>query len=530
MKHAIRNIFQFDAPYRQFELTETESEGTPSLFARRKEKHAKTSREHGRIEKSLEANRTWLSALFRSEVNTDLILRPFMLGGTVRCFAASMNGMADDKEIADFILRPAFHVCIEGVSNASLPAFFREHALSMHETELCDSREKIVQAIAEGRTAVFFDGARETILCDTRGFVSRPVSEPQNEMTIMGPKEAFTENIRTNVTLLRRILKRPDFVCEFRDSGGTNRTKLVLAYLDGTVNPSLLNEVKRRLDTISTDMRLTVGRVEQLIEDYTYLPLPQMLKTERPDRAASAVLDGRIALLVEGCPQAGVLPITIGTLLASGEDLDMRQPAGTIVQAIRMVGALLSTYLPAYFLALALHHPGQLSGEILETVIASRAMVFLPLWMEMIFLLLVFQLVREAGLRVPGSIGHAIGIIGGLLLGQAAVSANIVSTVVLIIVALTGLGNFAIPDYSAQIAAAYYRVILCVAATLGGLLGITAAGLCATAVMCSAKSFGVPFFAPFAPVTRHSEHLMFRARLKNRSETTDRWNAKRRSL
>jgi spore germination protein KA len=486
------------------------------------------ARDRGTIEKSLRANRAWIEDRFHTEINTDVILRSFRLGGAVDALAIGMNGMADDTKIADFILRPAFGISVDGVSRSELPAFFVGHALSMLETELTDARDAIVSAIAEGRTAIFLDGAKEAILCDTRGFVSRPVGEPENEMTIMGPKEAFTENIRTNVTLLRRILKRPDFVCEFRDAGGTNGTKLVLAYLDGTVNPELLNEVKRRLDTVSTDMRLTVGRLEQLIEDYTYLPLPQMLKTERPDRAASAVLDGRIAILVEGCPQAGVLPITIGTLLMSGEDLDMRQPVGTIVQAIRMVGALLSTYLPAYFLALALHHPGQLSGEILETVVASRAMVFLPLWMEMIFLLLVFQLVREAGLRVPGSIGHAIGIIGGLLLGQAAVSANIVSTVVLIIVALTGLGNFAIPDYSAQVAAAYYRVLLCIAATLAGLLGITVAGLCATAVMCSAKSFGVPFFAPFSPVTRHAGHLLFRSRIKNRANAGDLSNTERR--
>ena len=530
MKHAIRNFLQFDRPYRRFELLETEPKGTPSFFARKKQRRAGSEPARGRIEKHLDANRAWIDALFRTDVNTDVILRPFKLGGTVDALAVSMNGMADDKQIADFILRPAFRVCIDGITAGALPSFFREHALSMHETELTDRRDAVEQAITEGRTAILIDGAKEAILCDTRGFVSRPVGEPQNEMTILGPKEAFTENIRTNVTLLRRIVKRPDFVCEFRDTGGTNRTQLVLCYLDGTVNPALLDEVKRRLDTISTEMRLTVGRVEQLIEDYTYLPLPQMLKTERPDRAASAVLDGRIALLVEGCPQAGVLPITIGTLLMSGEDLDMRQPVGTVVQFIRMVGALLSTYLPAYFLALALHHPGQLSGEILETVVASRAMVFLPLWMEMIFLLLVFQLVREAGLRVPGSIGQAIGIIGGLLLGQAAVSANIVSTVVLIIVALTGLGNFAIPDYSAQVAAAYYRVLLCIAAAVAGLLGITVTGLCATAVMCSVKSFGVPFFAPFSPVTKHAEHLLFRTRIRNRAEVSDLSNPKRRRV
>jgi spore germination protein KA len=528
MKEAIRNLFRFDAPYRRFELTETEPVGTPSFFARRKAKKAVLKRESGTLSKSLEANSAWLSERFRADVNPDLILRPVRVGEAACALVVSINGMADEKQIADFILRPAFHARIEGVAPSRLPAFFRENALSMHETELTNARDAVVSAITEGRTAILFDGAGEAILADTRGFVSRAVGEPENETTILGPKEAFTENIRTNVTLLRRILKRPDFVCEFRDSGGTNRTKLVIAYLDGTVNPSLLKELKRRLDTIETDMRLTVGRVEQLIEDYTFLPLPQMLKTERPDRAASAVLDGRIALLVEGCPLAGVLPITVGTLMESGEDTDMRQPVGTIVRVIRMIGAVLSTYLPAYFLALALHHPGQLSSEILETVIASRAMVFLPLWMEMIFLLLVFQLVREAGLRVPGSIGHAIGIIGGLLLGQAAVSANIVSTVVLIIVALTGLGNFTIPDYSAQIATSYYRILLCVMATLAGLLGITVTGLCVTAVMCSAKSFGVPFFAPFSPVTGHRGHLLFRERIRNRAGASDWANPKRR--
>lgn len=528
MKEAIRNCFRFDTPYRRFELKETESFGTPSFFARKRAGRAKPQKIEGRLTASLDANVRWMKELFHANVNTDLILRPFRVGGQTKALAASMNGMADDKQIADFILRPALSFACGDVPAKKLPPYFCEYALEMHETEVTGSRGDVVQAITEGRTAILFDGAQEAILCDTRGFVSRPVGEPQNEMTVMGPKEAFTENIRTNVTLLRRIVKRPDFVCEFRDAGGTNRTKLVLAYLDGTVNPALLAEVGRRLDTIATEMRLTVGRVEQLIEEHSFLPLPQMLKTERPDRAASAVMDGRIALLVEGCPMAGVLPITVGALLESGEDLDMRQPVGTIVRFVRMVGAILSTYLPAYFLALALHHPGQLSGEILETVIASRAMVFLPLWMEMIFLLLVFQLVREAGLRVPGSIGHAIGIIGGLLLGQAAVSANIVSTVVLIIVALTGLGNFTIPDYSAQVATAYYRILLCIAATTGGLLGVTAVGLCVTAVMCSVKSFGVPFFAPFAPVTKRREHLLFRTKLKNRSGTSDWSNPVRR--
>lgn len=528
MKRSIRSIFTFDEPYRRFELLETEPKGTPSFFARRKAKRAKLPTRNGTLHKSLAANKIALSEAFCGEQNTDLIIRDFRIGSDVQALALSLNGMANDTKISDFILRPCCHVQDDALPKRQLLEYLCGSVLLMAETERTQDFAAIVTAITEGRTAILVDGEAEAILCDTRGFVSRPVGEPQNEMTILGPKEAFTENIRTNITLLRRILKRPDFICSFRDAGGTNCTKLILAYLDGTVNPSLLHEVERRLSAIRTNDTLTVGRVEQLIEDDTYLPLPQMLKTERPDRAASAILDGRIVLLVEGCPLAGVLPITIGTLLESGEDMDLRQPIGTIIRVIRIIGALLSAYLPAYFLALALHHPGQLSGEILETVIASRAMVFLPLPVEMIFLLLVFQLVREAGLRVPGSIGHAIGIIGGLLLGQAAVSANIVSTVVLIIVALTGLGNFVIPDYSAQVAIAYYRILLCVTASLAGLLGISVTGLCTAAALSTFKSFGVPFLTPLAPVTKRSGSILFRKRLQNRSGPAD-WSNPRRN-
>ena len=203
----------------------------------------------------------------------------------------------------------------------------------------------------------------------------------------------------------------------------------------------------------------------------------------------------------------------------------MRRPVGTLLRVVRAIGAIVSIWMPAYFLALTEHHAGQLTGEVLSVVLSSHVMVFLPLPVEMIFLLLVFQLVREAGIRVPGVVGHAIGIIGGLLLGQAAVAAHLVSTVVLIIVALSGLGNFTIPDYSTQICVAYYRVALCVAATFAGFLGIGGLTLLTIALLCSVKSFGVPMLAPFAPKTRSVRPLLVRGKLQNRAAPPDLWNA-----
>ena len=235
-------------------------------------------------------------------------------------------------------------------------------------------------------------------------------------------------------------------------------------------------------------------------------------------------MQGRVAVLLEGSPLVNVMPATLFTLMSSGEDAYLRQPVGTIIRIVRYIGAFLSIIMPAYFLALAMHHPGMLSAEVLSTVIASRNMVFLPLGVEMLFLLIVFQLVREAGLSVPGAMGQSIGIIGGLILGQAAVAANIVSKVVLIIVALTGLGNFTIPDYSTQIAAAYYRIFLLLFAWLGGLLGLFCAFVLTLAYLATLKSYGVPFLTPMSPKTYSKGPWLVRGRVNGSKRPGDAMN------
>lgn len=524
MKKSLLDSIRFDEPYTRFELLETEQAGTPPFFARWKERRREKQDEHRTVFSALRENRARLERQYFAAENTDLILRSVRVGGTVEALVVFMNGMADETQINDFILRPLLDAHLDGVRAAQYAAYLMQNVLEMQEAERRDDWETVQTAISEGRTAVFLEGCKEAVLLDTRGYVSRSIPESKNEAVVMGPHEAFTEHLRNNVTQLRRILKMPAFVCRFREAGGQNRTKLVVAYRAGVCNPNLLAEVTRRLDAIDVDQIVSGGTIEQLIEDHTYLPMPQMLKTERPDRAAAGIMQGKVVLLVEGSPLACVLPVTLGTLLSSAEDTYMRQPVGTLVRLVRIVGALLSILMPAFFLALALHHQGQLSSEVLATVTASRVMVYMPLPVEMIFLLLVFQLVREAGLRVPGSIGHAVGIIGGLVLGQAAVAANIVSTVVLIIVALSGLGNFTIPDYSTQVCVVYYRILLCVAATMGGLLGIGAALLLTIAVLSSVKSFGVPFFAPLAPVTMHKASLFVRGKVQNHRRVTDYMN------
>lgn len=520
-------LFRFDMPEQEYELLETEHgqpnfvphwDGTP---------HKKASTEEP-ISRSLEKNKKRIYDAYRGDVNTDVILRPFMLGGRIRALAAFMNGMADGEQINHFILKPAMRSGAARNAKEKIAEFALLYVFTMQEAELSQSFEDVFNAVSDGKTAVFFDGDDTAVIMDTRGFVSRDVGTPENETVILGPKEAFTENIRTNVTLLRRIIRTDDFVCEFRRSGGKNHTNLAIVYREGVANNGLVAEVKQRMASIDTLMVLSAGTAEQLTERRPFCPVPQALTTERPDRAAAHLMQGHVAVLVEGSPLALVMPATLFTLMSTSADAYHRQPIGTIVRVVRYIGAFLSIVMPGYFIALAMHHQGMLSGEVLATVVASRNMVFLPLPIEMIFLLLVFQLVREAGLAAPGPMGQSIGIIGGLILGQAAVTANIASTVVLIIVALTGIGNFTIPDYSLQLSVAYYRVVLVVMAWVGGLLGFSCTVLLTVAYLASLKSYGVPFLTPAAPKTNAEGPLMMRGRMKNSVRLTDSMNPARR--
>lgn len=516
---------KFDVPDTRFELLETER-GNP-CGSRRTEgaerccEPSKKKRQYSgmRIFRSADKNEKLFKAIFDSELNPDIIFRRFETGGGQEALIIFVNGMADAQTVADFAVRPLMIECVESGDDA-------ERILSKH-VQICEAEteslaDRIVSAILEGRTALFIDGERRALLLETRGFEKRGVTTAENERIVRGPQEGFTESIRTNVTLVRRIVKTRDLIVSYRDAGGENGTKTAVLYRNGITNPSLIAEIERRLDRIETNVVSSSGMVEQLIEDQPLSPLPQTLATERPDRVASYLMNGSAALICEGSPFALIVPITAAALMNSPEDVYMRRPLGTLVRIVRYIGVFISLILPGYFVAVALYHQGLLSTEVLSTLIKSREMVFEPLPFEMILLLFVFQLIREAGMRVPGSVGQAIGVIGGLILGQAAVSANLASTVILIIVALSGLGNLCIPDYSTQIAASYFRFGFVIAAWMGGLLALTGAMIIFVAYMANMKSFGVPFLSPSAPKTFSKRPMILRGRI-GRGACADDW-------
>ena len=531
MLDRIIRFFRFGRQDGEFELLETER-GIPEFWGSAREEAPLPEQEDTRkVCKSLAENEERLRISFRADINSDLILRPFTLGGKIPAFLAYLNGMADTDQVSDFILRDGMRPGCMDHARGNLARYTMENVFTMGEAETTEAWADVKQAVMEGRSAVFIEACERAVLMDTRGFEHRSVTEPQAEKVVRGPQEAFVENLRTNITLLRRILHTEDLVCEMRGAGGDNGIRLAILYREGITNITLVEEVKRRLAQIDTRTVIGNGRAGT-----THGRTFSVAVSAGAANGTAGQIGGAADAGTRGCV-AGRKPIckrdACNAFYAydkSGRRLyapsaGFNNPHCAVYRSydFDLVAGIFSgpCAVPS---GLAFHRSAT------ATVIASRKMVFAPIGAEMIFLLVVFQLIREAGMRVPGNIGQAIGIIGGLILGQAAVAANLASSVVLIVVALTGLGNFCIPDYSTQLAAAFFRLTLTIAAWIGGLLGVICLMTVFLAWMASLKSYGVPFLAPFSPKAHSQKPMILRGRLTMHQQAEDIMNTQEETL
>ncbi|HEX9063188.1 MAG TPA: spore germination protein, partial [Clostridia bacterium] len=342
------------------------------------------------------------------------------------------------------------------------------------------------------------------------GYEKRSVEKPITENVVMGSQEGFTEDLRTNLSLIRRIIKNKNLITEMIKVGKTNQAYVSIVYINGIVNQELVKEVKKRLKSINKDFIIGSGMVGQYIEDNPFMLFPQVLSTERPDRVASFLMDGKVAIITEGTPFAEIVPITFYYLIQTSEDAMLRWQYGTFLRLIRILGVFVSVLLPALYIALALFHQEMIPTELLASIARSKENVPFPKVVEILLLEISFELIREGGIRIPGVIGQTLGIIGALILGQAAVAAGLVSPILIIIVAVTGLGSFAVPNYSFALGLRVIRFFFFFLASILGFYGISLGLVLVACIMCSTKSFGVPFFSPVAPKTKSTGDLIVR--------------------
>ncbi|MFD2925640.1 spore germination protein [Halobacillus naozhouensis] len=435
--------------------------------------------------------------------SSDLVVREFTIDNdlSLRTAAIYMRGLVDEKSVNEFVLE-SIKVEASGageVNRENVFDFIKTHAISVGEVKVLQDWDKLILSILSGHTAILVDGSSKIITGSTQGGETRQVSEPSAQLVIRGPKESFTESIGTNAALIRRRIKSPNLWVETMQIGSTTHTDVALMYIDGIVDKKVLREAKKRVKRIDIDGILESGYIEQLIQDQPYSPFPTIYNTERPDAVVGNLLEGRVAILVDGTPFVLVIPALFIQFFQSPADYYQNFFIGSFLRLLRLATYILALLTPALYIALTTFHPQMIPTRLLISLAAQNEGVPFPLFVEVMLMEITFEILREAGVRMPRAVGQAVSIVGGLVLGQAAVQAGIVSAATVIVVALTGIASFAFPSYNIGVPARLLRFLMMILAGSFGLYGVAMALFILVAHLSSLRSFGIPYLSPFAP-------------------------------
>lgn len=459
--------------------------------------------------RDLEKNLKALQERLHLDVNDDVVLRRFDALGQ-DCALLYVEGLSDGEQMAQHILRPMMNSPL-ALAGRSAAEQVMQSVLTVPEVESGPEVSQALDDLLRGLCLVLMDTCDQALRIDLRAYARRPVSNPRNETVVVGPHDAFNETLRDNLTLLHRRLPSPNFVCQLRKVGTETPGQAALCYLDGVCPRETVEELQRRLDGVELDYVLTSGTLEQLIEDDPYAPLPQVVGTERPDRAVSFLMEGQAVLLLDGSPRALALPVSLWHLFHAPDDSYMRWQYGTFMRLLRLLGALVTLLLPAVFVSLVVYHPITIPMTLLTSIMQSRTNVPINLFEETLLMVAVFALINESAIRIPGMMGSSLGLVSTLILGTAAVDAGLVSPLLIIVVALSGLGSYAMPNYPLSFAFRMGQVVLLLAAGITGISGLCYAVVMLLCWVAAMESLGQPFLAPGSPRRTHNPDLLLRA-------------------
>ncbi|PWI56871.1 spore germination protein [Sulfoacidibacillus thermotolerans] len=444
----------------------------------------------------------YLQRLLHYPRNTDIHFVTHYTKAKQKVVTAFSHIAIDTKEFEDFILTSIVHLeePIHHMEELAARLPCRQYTL---ENEL----PKLADAVIEGNVVLFL-GMAEALVCSFSRFEKRSISMPVNEMVIRGAQEAFTESIEGNMSQLRRILRCPDLVLESITLKDTARTRVCVCSMTHVTNPRLLAEMHRRIANIGPVPLVASGLVEQYLEDHWRSIFPTLIYTERPDLCARYIAQGQVAVLVDNVPLAIIAPATFWMQLTTAEDAELRVWYANFLRFIRFIALLIALILPGVYVGLTNFQQEMIPSDLLIAMTAARQNLPFPTIVEVLILELSFELIREASVRVPHVIGSTIGIVGALILGQSAVDANLVSPVVVIVVALTGLGSYAIPNQSIGYAFRILRYSFTIDSFFFGFFGIALMFSLMVVYMSSMQSFGLPYLTPLAPLRSKEEGFL----------------------
>ena len=461
------------------------------------------------IASDIRKNRDVMDALLHRDVNPDMHVRHFrILGREASLYYA--EGLCSIDFLQRYVLTPLMDM--PSSAGGEIRRMLADRVCNA-DMQSAATAEEAVRQVLTGRAVVFVDGMSTAEGFDVRAFVHRGISTPRTENVVLGPHEGFNESLRDCITLIRRMLPTPELIGEMRTVGERYPIGLCVMYLQGVADPDNLRRVRARLDGVKADHVLSIGALQQLLEDRPFALLPQCILTERPDRAASMLLEGQIVLLLDGSNQAMVLPGSLLHMLHTPDDTATRWQYGTFLRLIRLLGLLCALLLPGVFVALVTFHPEALPVTLLTAILESQAGVPFSIPLEAFIMLVMFNLIGEAATRVPTVVGSTLGTVSGLILGQAAVEAALAHPLLLIVVAVASLGSYAVPDYSLGLAVRIGQLMLLAASAVFGVYGMVLFLAAGTVRLCGLTSLGSPMMAPLAPARPRNPDALLRAPL-----------------
>lgn len=435
--------------------------------------------------------------------SSDFNIRKFQGAYGLPMAIVYINGLTDTEVINDNIINPILSDAeADDAQKRTLSEFFaviKDQVITVNATNTVSKIVELISALYKGDTVILADGWDHAISASSAKWIQRGVQEPSSQSVIRGPKDGFTEDISTNVALLRRRIKSPNLWKIDRKIGVVTQTDVSVMFLKGTANDLVVKEVLQRLDRIEIDGILESGYIEEFIQDQTITPFPTIINTERPDTVSASILEGQVAVLVDGTPFVLVMPITFVKFFIASEDYYQRFDISSFLRLLRFFAFTISMVLPSLYIAITTFHQEMIPTTLLVSLAAQREGIPFPAFFEALLMEITFEVLREAGVRMPRAIGSAISIVGALVLGQAAVEAGLVSAAMVIVVAFTAISSFVVPAFNISIAARLIRFILMLLAAVLGLFGIMSGLFFLIIHLLSLRSFGVPYMAPIAP-------------------------------
>lgn len=448
-----------------------------------------------RVSSSLNENIERIKDVFGE--SDDLVIREIK-DGTVPCAVFFIAGLVDEKAVDEHIISPLLTSLDEKEVVEEIPSVVqRVEAVKIQPHVQTDG---IVRSVLIGDVGLFIAGSNTGYTLSVAAEKGRNVEEPMSQTIIRGPREGFVENIDTNLGLIRKKICHPSLRFKKMTVGKMTQTKLALAYIHHTVDKDVLHEVEKRLRNVKTDKILDSGMLEELIEDRRYTPFPTIRSTERPDVAASDLVGGKVVIVVDGTPFVLIVPVTFISFFQASEDYYQRYDIMSFIRLLRVIAFYISLALPASYIAVTTFHPELLPTELLVSLLAQREGVPFPAFLEALVMEFVFEILREAGVRMPRTIGPAVSIVGAIVIGESAVRAGLVSSAIVIVVSLTAIASFVIPYYGFGGSVRLLRFLLIVLAGTLGLFGLIVFFIALIIHLCSLSSMGQPYMTPFAPL------------------------------